>query len=76
MTACVGFISLKVEVENDCTNVAPGQQVAVTLKTVPSYCGITWKGTYEAPGKNPEDVYNCSRLDEGSPKQQLMNVYY
>lgn len=76
IAACVCYISLKVGVENDCTNVAPGQRVAVTLKTVPGYCGITWKGTYEAPGKNPEDVYNRSRSDVWSPKQQLMTVRY
>ncbi|XP_045927724.1 putative interleukin-17 receptor E-like [Micropterus dolomieu] len=40
---------LQVEVENDCTNISPSQQVQVTLKTVPSYCGVTWTGTYEAP---------------------------
>lgn len=46
------FILLKVEVDSDCTKVALGQRVAVTVKTVPSYCGIDWRGTYEAPGKN------------------------
>lgn len=46
------FILLKVEVDSDCTKIALGQRVAVTVKTVPSYCGIDWRGTYEAPGKN------------------------
>ncbi|XP_040005960.1 putative interleukin-17 receptor E-like isoform X2 [Xiphias gladius] len=40
---------LQVEVENDCTDVSPNQQVQVMVKTVPSYCGITWTGTYDAP---------------------------
>lgn len=46
------FILLKVEVDSDCTKIALGQRVAVTVKTVPSYCGIDWRGTYEAPGKS------------------------
>lgn len=43
---------LKVDVENNCTLVSPNQQVLVTVKTVPSYCGITWTGTYHTPGKS------------------------
>ncbi|KAI3366439.1 hypothetical protein L3Q82_000581 [Scortum barcoo] len=38
-----------VVVENDCTEISPSQKVQITVKTVPSYCGVTWKGTYEAP---------------------------
>ncbi|XP_030295872.1 putative interleukin-17 receptor E-like [Sparus aurata] len=46
----------QVELENDCTDLSPGQQVRVTVKTVPSYCGITWTTTYEAPGCVREDL--------------------
>lgn len=38
------------EVDSDCTKVALGQHVMVTIETVPSYCGIAWRGSYEAPG--------------------------
>ncbi|XP_029016820.1 putative interleukin-17 receptor E-like isoform X2 [Betta splendens] len=41
---------LQVEVENDCTDISPNQQVQVTVKTVPNYCDVTWTGTYDAPG--------------------------
>ncbi|XP_051247838.1 putative interleukin-17 receptor E-like isoform X2 [Dicentrarchus labrax] len=47
---------LQVEVENDCTDISPSQQVKVTVKTLPSYCGITWTGTYEAPECISEDL--------------------
>ncbi|XP_008280058.1 putative interleukin-17 receptor E-like [Stegastes partitus] len=47
---------LQVEVENDCTDISPNQQVQVTVKTVPSYCGLTWTGTYKAPGCIREDL--------------------
>lgn len=45
-----------VEVDSDCTKIALGQRVAVTVKTVPSYCGIDWRGTYEAPGCVRDDL--------------------
>ncbi|XP_056224126.1 putative interleukin-17 receptor E-like [Seriola aureovittata] len=47
---------LQVEVENDCTEVSPSQQVQVIVKTVPSYCGISWFGTYETPECMMEDL--------------------
>lgn len=47
---------LQVEVENDCTNISPNQQVQMLVKTLPSYCGITWTGTYNAPGCISEDL--------------------
>ncbi|XP_019947745.2 interleukin-17 receptor E-like protein [Paralichthys olivaceus] len=47
---------LQVEVENDCTVVSPNQKVQVMVKTVPSYCGITWTGTYNAPACTSEDM--------------------
>ncbi|XP_068572858.1 interleukin-17 receptor E-like protein [Cebidichthys violaceus] len=47
---------LQVEVENDCTDVSPSQHVQVTVKTVPSYCGVTWTGTYDAPECISEDL--------------------
>ncbi|XP_029318120.1 putative interleukin-17 receptor E-like [Cottoperca gobio] len=45
---------LQVEVENNCNNISPSQHVQVTVKTVPSYCGVTWTGSYEAPGCSSE----------------------
>lgn len=46
---------LQVEVENDCTEISPNQEVKVMVKTVPSYCGLTWTGNYKAPGCITED---------------------
>ncbi|XP_070710054.1 interleukin-17 receptor E-like protein [Pempheris klunzingeri] len=47
---------LKVEVDNDCTDISPSQQVKITVKTVPSYCNVTWTGTYEAPECTSQDL--------------------
>ncbi|XP_044042331.1 putative interleukin-17 receptor E-like [Siniperca chuatsi] len=47
---------LQLDVENDCTDISPSQQVQITVKTVPSYCGITWTSTYEAPECSSEDL--------------------
>ncbi|XP_023121651.2 putative interleukin-17 receptor E-like isoform X1 [Amphiprion ocellaris] len=47
---------LQVEVENDCTQVFPNQQVQVTVETVPNYCGLTWTSSYQAPGCISEDL--------------------
>lgn len=47
---------LQVEVENDCTDISPNQRVQVTVKTVPSHCGVTWTRTYDAPGCINEDL--------------------
>ncbi|XP_018556065.1 interleukin-17 receptor E isoform X2 [Lates calcarifer] len=47
---------LQVEVENDCTDVSPNQQIQVMVKTVPSYCGVIWAGTYDAPQCISEDL--------------------
>ncbi|XP_028256672.1 putative interleukin-17 receptor E-like [Parambassis ranga] len=46
----------QVEVETDCIDVSPNQQVQVTVKTMPSYCGISWAGTYHTPGCTHEDL--------------------
>ncbi|XP_005915739.1 putative interleukin-17 receptor E-like [Haplochromis burtoni] len=46
---------LQVEIENNCTEVSPNQQVQVTVTTVPSYCGMTWTSTYHTPGCSHED---------------------
>ncbi|XP_062300203.1 putative interleukin-17 receptor E-like [Scomber scombrus] len=46
----------QVEVEDDCTDIAPNQQVQIILKTFPDYCDITWTGTYDAPKCNNEDL--------------------
>ncbi|KAG7240670.1 hypothetical protein INR49_026559, partial [Caranx melampygus] len=46
----------QVEVVNDCTKVSPSQQLQVIVKTVPSYCDVSWTSTYEAPGCMSEDL--------------------
>ncbi|KAF0029585.1 hypothetical protein F2P81_018690 [Scophthalmus maximus] len=46
----------QVEVEHDCTTVSPNQRVQVMVKTVPSYCDITWSGTYDAPDCSSGDL--------------------
>ncbi|XP_037615755.1 putative interleukin-17 receptor E-like isoform X1 [Sebastes umbrosus] len=46
----------QVEVENDCADISASQHVQVTVKTVPSYCGVTWTGTYDAPECISEDL--------------------
>ncbi|XP_068442981.1 interleukin-17 receptor E-like protein [Clinocottus analis] len=48
---------LQVEVENDCTDISPGQRMQVTVKTIPSYCGVTWTGSYGAPECISEDLH-------------------
>ncbi|KAA8580037.1 putative interleukin-17 receptor E-like [Etheostoma spectabile] len=48
----------QVIVENDCTDISPSQYVQVTVKTVPNYCDVTWKGTYDAPECTNEDLRN------------------
>ncbi|XP_041832864.1 putative interleukin-17 receptor E-like [Melanotaenia boesemani] len=45
-----------VTVENDCTEVAPNQRMQITVRTIPSYCGITMAGTYNTPGCINEDL--------------------
>ncbi|XP_040885643.1 putative interleukin-17 receptor E-like isoform X2 [Toxotes jaculatrix] len=72
---------LQVEVENDCTDVSPNQQVQVMLKTIPSYCGLTWSGTYNAPECGSEDlrkhVPECitGRLSyDVNPRRKELNV--
>ncbi|XP_012728988.2 putative interleukin-17 receptor E-like [Fundulus heteroclitus] len=47
---------LPVKIENDCTEVSPNQQLQVTVKTVPSYCGISWSSMYHAPGCINKDL--------------------
>ncbi|XP_054656240.1 putative interleukin-17 receptor E-like isoform X2 [Dunckerocampus dactyliophorus] len=47
---------MQVELEDNCTDVYPQQQVKVTLTTVPSYCGITQSGNYVAPDCSWKDL--------------------
>ncbi|PWA27017.1 hypothetical protein CCH79_00017996 [Gambusia affinis] len=47
---------LPVTVENDYTEVSPSQHLQVTVKTVPSYCGITWVSKYRTPECSHEDL--------------------
>ncbi|XP_024232591.1 putative interleukin-17 receptor E-like [Oncorhynchus tshawytscha] len=46
----------QLEVQNDCSEVWPGQYVHVTLKTNPSYCGVTWTSTYQVPECSSRDL--------------------
>lgn len=45
-----------VDVENDCTKISPGQEVRVTVETVPSFCETEWTGTFTAPGCTHRDL--------------------
>ncbi|KAF6719655.1 putative interleukin-17 receptor E-like [Oryzias melastigma] len=47
---------LQVTVDNDCTEVSPSQQVHITVKTIPEYCGIMWASNYHTPGCIMEDL--------------------
>ncbi|XP_068163576.1 interleukin-17 receptor E-like protein [Antennarius striatus] len=47
---------LQVEVQSDCTDVSLGQEVTVTVKTTPSYCGVTWTGAHKAPECTSQDL--------------------
>ncbi|XP_077399651.1 interleukin-17 receptor E-like protein isoform X2 [Vanacampus margaritifer] len=47
---------MQVELESDCVDVHPRQQVRVTVTTLPSYCGITRSGTYVAPDCSWKDL--------------------
>ncbi|KAG9345891.1 hypothetical protein JZ751_009047 [Albula glossodonta] len=40
----------RVEVQDDCVEVAPNQNVNVMLKTHPEYCDITWSQMYRVQG--------------------------
>uniref|UniRef100_A0A4W5R9Z9 Interleukin-17 receptor C/E N-terminal domain-containing protein n=1 Tax=Hucho hucho TaxID=62062 RepID=A0A4W5R9Z9_9TELE len=46
----------QVEVQNDCSEVWPGQYIHVALKTNPSYCGVTWTSTYQVPECSSRDL--------------------
>ncbi|XP_034145859.1 putative interleukin-17 receptor E-like isoform X2 [Esox lucius] len=47
---------LQVEVQDDFSRVWPSQDVHVTLKTYPSYCGVTWSSTYHVPECSSNDL--------------------
>lgn len=47
---------LKVEAENNCMEMTPGQHVRVTIKTMPDFCGVTWTGTHSAPECSSKDL--------------------
>ncbi|KAM6986275.1 interleukin-17 receptor E-like protein [Aplochiton taeniatus] len=46
----------RVEIQSDCFDVGPGQDIHVILKSVPSYCGVTWTNTYHVPECHDEDL--------------------
>ncbi|KAG7454700.1 hypothetical protein MATL_G00262540 [Megalops atlanticus] len=48
----------QVEVQNNCFNVSPGQDVHVTVKTVPNYCNVTWSQRYRVQGCYNDDLRN------------------
>nr|XP_061817484.1 interleukin-17 receptor E [Nerophis lumbriciformis] len=47
---------MQVDLDDNCTDVYPQQQVKVTVTTVPNYCGINQSGTYVAPDCSWEDL--------------------
>ncbi|KAJ8411292.1 hypothetical protein AAFF_G00172980 [Aldrovandia affinis] len=48
----------QVEVQNGCFEVGPGQDVHVTLKTVPNYCDVAWSQRYHVQGCHSGDLRN------------------
>uniref|UniRef100_A0A3B1IN59 Putative interleukin-17 receptor E-like n=1 Tax=Astyanax mexicanus TaxID=7994 RepID=A0A3B1IN59_ASTMX len=46
----------EVEVQYDCFSFRPGQDLLVTLNTVPSFCNNTWTQTYTIPECADEDL--------------------
>ncbi|XP_023694708.2 interleukin-17 receptor E-like protein isoform X2 [Paramormyrops kingsleyae] len=46
----------QVLVHDDCFDVRPGLDVHVTLKTIPSYCNLTWSHDLRVPGCNNVDL--------------------
>ncbi|KAI4876416.1 hypothetical protein NFI96_012132, partial [Prochilodus magdalenae] len=46
----------KVEVQYDCFSVKPGQDVLVTLKTMPNFCNTIWTQEYSIPECSHEDI--------------------
>ncbi|KAJ8006856.1 hypothetical protein DPEC_G00111560 [Dallia pectoralis] len=46
----------QVEVVDDFAEVWPGQYVHVTLRSYPSYCGVTWSTTYSVPECSSKDL--------------------
>ncbi|XP_018585346.2 putative interleukin-17 receptor E-like isoform X1 [Scleropages formosus] len=46
----------KVAVNHGCFNMRPDQQVHVTLRTIPSYCNLTWSQVYNVPGCHNNDL--------------------
>ncbi|KAM4614606.1 interleukin-17 receptor E-like protein [Polymixia lowei] len=70
----------QVKVESDCFDVFPGQEVRVTLKTLPYYCGITWTSTYQVPACNtgelrshiPECITGRLSYDVNPEKKELI----
>ncbi|XP_036375549.1 interleukin-17 receptor E-like [Megalops cyprinoides] len=48
----------QVEVQNDCFNVSPGQDVHVTVNTVPNYCNVTRSQRYRVQGCYNDDLRN------------------
>ncbi|KAI1888442.1 hypothetical protein AGOR_G00185180 [Albula goreensis] len=44
------LVGQQVEVQDDCVEVAPNQNVNVMLKTHPEYCDITWSQVYRVQG--------------------------
>ncbi|XP_048885941.1 uncharacterized protein LOC125751312 isoform X2 [Brienomyrus brachyistius] len=48
----------QVQIQSGCYRVLPGQQVEVTLKTVPNYCELTWSRRYHVQDCNDVDLRN------------------
>uniref|UniRef100_A0A3Q0RL92 Interleukin-17 receptor C/E N-terminal domain-containing protein n=1 Tax=Amphilophus citrinellus TaxID=61819 RepID=A0A3Q0RL92_AMPCI len=81
VTGCVSLPAsfLKVEIESNCTEVSPNQPVQVTVKTIPSYCGITWTGSYITPGRITYTLHNYANISgrlsyEVNPDRKELSV--
>ncbi|KAF7655080.1 hypothetical protein LDENG_00061040 [Lucifuga dentata] len=46
----------QVQVKHDCFDISPSQEVLVTVKTFPSYCGIAWTRMYRIPECSSGDL--------------------
>ncbi|KAG9342295.1 hypothetical protein JZ751_016797 [Albula glossodonta] len=57
-TSIEPFIGQEVGVQSGCFEVGPGQDVFVTLKTIPHYCNMTWSQRYHVQGCHNEDLRN------------------
>ncbi|KAG7258239.1 hypothetical protein CRUP_035973 [Coryphaenoides rupestris] len=47
-----------VQVDSECEEIAPGQEVRVKVQTLPELCGVRWTGTFQGPECSSGDLRN------------------